>query len=112
MVNRGPMPVYQHGVGITLHTISDNPVVGRFPFAGRFYVHEYHPAHSGKLFHHIIELLGTNTAIAAQVDNNYIAEFSGATQLPQYIGAFKEKAADFSVDLKVRDIAAEFGSDA
>ena len=97
------VPVNQHGVRIPLHTLGQDDIVRAFPGAGDLVIHEHDPARTAEYLHDLVELLGSERPVVAEVNDHDRAEPARRLMCPQDVDRSRDLAADRRVNPNAGD---------
>jgi len=96
-------PVNQHGVRVPLHPLGQHGVVRALPGTGNLDIHEHNPAHTFEHLHDLVELLGGEGSVVAEVDDHDRAEPARCSMPPQDVDRSRDLAANRRVNFNAGD---------
>src|SRR5262245_7934530 len=107
MIGAGRTPVHQHSVGVALDPLDEHVVIRPLPTARHLHGYNYHSPHIHELRHNLVESLGAERAVGADMDDHNIAKLAGVVARAHQLNRGHRLSADLSVDLDIGDDASK-----
>jgi len=97
------VPVNQHGVRVSLHPSASTVLFGFSQGRGTLTFNEHNPAHTREHLHDLVELLGGEGSIVAEVNDHDGAEPARCSMCPQDVDRSRDLAANRRVNSNAWD---------